>query len=131
LEYRWAALKIRKRADDIRDKQVDLPPEILNRKVRRFQLINEVTLARLRGQPGAYLLRTMSDHPLYAGETLDLGDRISRKLEAFGPWRKISKEIQIGIVPFDLGEQGYQQGFQSNWIKERKPDLNYCGLGVA
>jgi len=131
LQYRWAALQIRKRALDIRRQQVDLPREILNRRVRRFQPINEVALTRVHGQPGAYLLRTASDHPLYAGETLDLGARISRKLEAFGPWRRISKEIHIGIVPFDLGERGYQQGFQSNWIKEREPELNYRGLGVA
>src|SRR5262249_22561874 len=95
LQYRWAALRIRKRARDARKHQARVPRDFLQRRFPRFQPINEVEMGQVKAKSGVYLLRTAPDRHLYAGATLDLGGRLKRTLESFEPWREISTEIHI------------------------------------
>jgi site-specific DNA-methyltransferase (adenine-specific) len=132
LQYRWAALTIRKGACDFREKyRTSLAHEFRERRLPRFQPLTDLNMERIGLNPGVYVLRAEPYRLLYAGETFDLGARIRRKLEAFTPWEEISKEIQIGVIPFPGADRRQWLGFKSHLITERAPALNYLELGAA
>jgi site-specific DNA-methyltransferase (adenine-specific) len=131
LQYRWAALRIRKRAKKIRAHQVNVPSDILQRKIPRFQTMGELELDRVKSIPGVYLLRSTSQRFLYAGETVDLAARMHRKMQSFSPWQKMTKAVEIGVLPLAECENHHRLGLQSVLIKQRQPEFNYLKLGLA
>ncbi len=75
LDYRWAALKIRKEAKFARSRaKVLTPPSRLGKMLP----INELNIEGLRKEPGLYIISERG-RKLYVGETLDLSGRFTRK----------------------------------------------------
>jgi site-specific DNA-methyltransferase (adenine-specific) len=131
LQYRWAALTIRKRAHKWRAFSHQLSSDLVRRRFPAFRPIGEVDLARLKGTPGVYLVRGHSDRDLYAGQTFDLGQRVRRTLDTLQEWQKVSDDIQVGIIKLEGVNLARRCGFQSRLIRERTPDMNWQELGVA
>jgi site-specific DNA-methyltransferase (adenine-specific) len=121
LQYRWAALRLRKRASQSRSSSQPWNP-----KRPAFQSVRKVQIERLKAMPGVYLLRD-SEAFVYAGETLDIGGRISRMIEYPQPWQERFAALEIQMMTCEPPESW---GFQSDLIKQRQPQLNYLKLGI-
>ncbi|MEM9644960.1 MAG: DNA methyltransferase, partial [Planctomycetota bacterium] len=83
LEYRWAALKLRKERHQIRARFDSTTPKSLG--LRKFKTKDFVSLKKLdwgdlEDQPGVYAIRHGDDDFLYAGEAMRLRSRLSVQL---------------------------------------------------
>jgi len=70
LEYRWAALKLRKNAKLVRNRAQLLTSARLSRKL---------SIDKLPNDPGVYVLASEKDELIYAGEASNLHDRVARR----------------------------------------------------
>ncbi len=120
LEYRWAALAIRKEASDILKKAA----LVSDRRLRPPQRIMDLSLNRLRNSPGLYLLQSdklenKSGGALYAGVTLDLARRLGMVYDGktlHGAWGEYSRPEQLFVATVPLDPSGH-----SNWISALRP----------
>jgi hypothetical protein len=73
-QYRWAALRIRKRAKDAKNgaRLLDLPSP-------RGCELTDVNLDKLRGFGGVYILKSSSRLTVYVGETFNLAERLEQQ----------------------------------------------------
>jgi site-specific DNA-methyltransferase (adenine-specific) len=131
LQYRWAALTIRKHAHIQRESSRDLAADLVRRRFQAFRPIAEVEFDRITTTPGVYLVRAKPEHYLYAGETFDLGKRLRQKLEAYQEWKIISGDIEVGVIPLDGIDPKDRCGLQSRYISKYTPAMNFLELGVA
>jgi len=120
LEYRWAALSIRKRASDCkRFAKRHFSPWLAKRRLPPAAPLSRWTDARYEAA-GVYVL--LSDSlALYVGETLNLRRRIARVLTADG-WKRLDPKTAI-VIP-TATDSGRQHGLQSALIQRIKPLLN-------
>jgi site-specific DNA-methyltransferase (adenine-specific) len=127
LEYRWAALKLRKEAKSARGRgQVLIPPS---------RIENPVLLADLRyddipAEPGIYILSETETRQLYVGETLNLQAQLKLNQQQSHAWSEVSGTIQIQTLPIDhstAGRLAWQSCLISKTFNER-PRLNYFEL---
>jgi site-specific DNA-methyltransferase (adenine-specific) len=95
LEYRWAALMLRKRAKAARDQKLKEIPFSKDQKLRSLDV------EKYAGVPGIYLLETAKHQPLYVGWTFDLKQRFRRTLnEARAAWEHESSVGNIDDLRF-------------------------------
>jgi site-specific DNA-methyltransferase (adenine-specific) len=132
LQYRWAALNLRKRALLLRQRSSKLRTQLLPNDSRTIAL-QERSLADIRNVPAVYLLAPCSDgaRPAYVGETWNLLDRAKRTLQAqsaLDQFMPSSGEWKLTLYELENVEQGERRGLQSRLIALNRPAMNYLDL---
>jgi len=128
LDYRWAALKLRKEAKYARSRAAILtPPSRYNKKLP----LKELDTGSLRGMPGLYVISEPTRR-LYVGETLDLRSKLTRK--RCRAWFSVSnsKSLYVQTLPRNPESVG-RLAWQSCIVKHLKerPLFNYFELRSA
>ena len=130
LEYRWAALRLRKVAKSARDRGAVLvePPG------HRFDDPVPLGEFRARSAPvssGVYLLSESDTKTLYVGESLNLRNRLQLQ---FGQrrkqhWANLAEALCIQILSTETATAG-RLAWQSCLASRHKPRLNYVELRI-
>ncbi|MBS0209304.1 MAG: site-specific DNA-methyltransferase [Planctomycetes bacterium] len=120
LEYRWAALKLRKRSKDVRSRAKLLTDAHLS----RGEPLNKHSAPRLPDSSGVYIVFG-KDSPIYAGEANNLRERISRQFgdETEELWRALSRSLTARFFPTDCAFST-RLAYQRRLVNEHKPKLN-------
>jgi site-specific DNA-methyltransferase (adenine-specific) len=117
LNYRWAALKLRKEAKYARCRAAILtPPTRMGKKVP----IKEMEMNKLSHEPGLYVLSERT-RKLYVGETLDLSGRFTT--ECCQAWTNDFKPVFVQTLAMDPTTAG-RLAWQSCLVKKLKPRFN-------
>ncbi len=131
-EYRWAALKFRKKAENVRSRAaVLMPPSRFGEMLH----IHDLSPRALPDHPGLYVLSEEGrNRKLYVGETLDLRRQFTPKCGQVKAWATVSDlEILVQVLPMDYSTAG-KLTWQSCIVRrkfKRRPRLNYCPLRSA
>ena len=125
LEYRWAALKLRKEAKSARSRAALLtPPTRLGEPVP----IEELNTGGLSPKAGVYILSDAT-RKLYAGEALDLDARFTRPCR--DAWSSVTEStVCVQTLPMDPTSVG-RLAWQSCLVKKLKPRFNSFELRSA
>lgn len=130
LEYRWAALKLRKEAKYARSRAKVLTPPRLGPVVP----IDELAARSLPDVAGLYVLSEDSKNTanLYVGETLNLRSRLKLNRRRVKAWCEFSpsRSIFVQMLPMDCSTAG-KLAWQSRLVKELDPRLNCFELRSA
>jgi len=125
LEYRWAALMLRKEAKNARSRAAVLtPPSNFTESVP----IADLKASKVADKPGLYILSDHSQNKLYAGETLGLRNRLRLKRGQLKAWGKVADSIFVQTLPMENLTAG-KLAWQSCIVKKFKPRLNCAELG--
>ena len=118
LDYRWAALKLRKEAKCARSRAAILTsPTHLGERVP----MDELDVRKLSYKSGLYVLSDPT-RQLYVGEAIDLHARFTRKCRK--AWSSISdSEISVQMLPMDPSSAG-RLAWQSCLVMKLKPHYN-------
>ncbi len=131
LEYKWAALKIRKEAKYARSRATILTAPSRFSKMLR---IDELDVRGLPNEPGLYVLSENQKRTrnLYVGETLDLRSRLklSLKRAQMKEWFGFSESVFIQTLQMDHSTAG-RLAWQSCLVEKFKPRLNSFELRPA
>ncbi len=130
LEYRWAALKIRKQAKIARGRGhvlLDVHKNQLSRQLAKASPWAELDLNQLPEQAGLYLLKQQRK-VLYAGETRNLRRRLqSIRVEAGSTSPFASQLLSLGYVTKPLESSG-PLAWQSCLVTKYNPHFNFHEL---
>ena len=122
LEYRWAALKIRKQACDAMAHASSLAvPSKLGKAIHLAKL----TKRDVPNSPGVYLLSSAKSRRLYAGGSVDLRTRLAKQFAARPKqhWRKMFDPLTIQFFPVVI--RPYEAlSWQSCFVSKFHPELN-------
>jgi site-specific DNA-methyltransferase (adenine-specific) len=131
VQYRWAALRLRKASRQLVDDVKKYHFVFAKRDFHRFQMWRSITPSRFAGQSGVYLLRKSDKTPLLVGRTLDLGHRLEEHAEC----PTISDRVgQISLIVGDELPGGeYQDAFKEELVRRYTPcwNVNLVGLTRA
>ena len=128
LEYRWAALRLRKVAKDARTRGA-----VLQRPAtRRFGDMVPIEEFQARSVPeasGLYVLSETKDRKLYVGESQNLRSRLTLQFKATQKrhWSKLADSIYIQVLPAEIASAG-RLAWQSCLVTKLQPRLNYSDL---
>jgi site-specific DNA-methyltransferase (adenine-specific) len=128
LQYRWAALTIRKRAHERREQSRTLPSAMERQEFSNFRSLRRLDIKRWGRCPGVYLAQVDSHRKLYIGETFDLGKRLQKHLDV-GGWPGIADDSEIGVLKLNENQVKNRCSLQSFFIGRYFPELNYRELG--
>ncbi|MCA9120802.1 MAG: hypothetical protein KDB11_11490 [Planctomycetales bacterium] len=131
VEYRWAALKLRKQAKLARTRAGVLKSLKLERFGRRVS-VDELDELDLPNERGVYLVSGGKSKNLYAGETLNLRTRLSQQFAEpqLEEWHLLSKKVKVQA--FRLTSSASEMlAMQSCLITEYHPKLNFRELRSA
>ncbi len=120
LEYRWAALKIRKQARVARTRAASLNAKLRFPNAKLIQKIDPSTAPQTQG---LYLISGSRTRTLYAGETFDLCSQIASLKENVEAWSSITGTALIQYLPSDIQDAG-NLTWQSYLISKKKAKLN-------
>jgi DNA modification methylase len=126
IEYRWAALKLRKEAKFARGRAEILMPPRFGESVS----ISEFDVDALPSECGLFVLSESSGREIYAGETLDLKKRIAVILNQIDEWAMVSESLHVQAIPIDHRQAG-RLSYQTCLIRkqfQQRPKLNYAKL---
>jgi DNA modification methylase len=125
LEYRWAALKLRKEAKCARSRAAILTtPTHLGETVP----IDELDIKKLSRKSGLYILSDPT-RKLYVGEAIDLRARFTPKCRK--AWSSVADSaISVQTLPMDPSSAG-RLAWQSCLVKKFKPRFNSFELRFA
>lgn len=129
LEYRWAALQLRKHAKIARNRGAALvPPSRLGKVIMLDDLLDQ----RIPERPGAYLIAKPKSNNLYVGETLNLNARFATQ---FGSqqrtvWSEISSTLGLQFILTDTLPSA-MLSWQCCLVRKYNPKLNFHELRVA
>lgn len=127
LEYRWAALKIRKEASFARIRAAALAPPA---KFGESQPIEDLRTENVPDTPGLYVLSESETGNLYAGETQDLRRRLDVNQNQSAAWKKIAQSIHVQTLPMESLAAG-NLAWQSYIVSRFQPRLNCVELCSA
>jgi site-specific DNA-methyltransferase (adenine-specific) len=127
LDYRWAALKLRKQAKYARTRAAVLTPPA---RLGQSRPLAEVDANQLPSSPGLYVMSEDRNRKLYVGETLDLRRRLKFNAKQRKAWEEFADSIRVQILPLDDHAAGIL-AWQSCLVKKLKPRLNCFELGSA
>jgi site-specific DNA-methyltransferase (adenine-specific) len=125
LEYRWAAISLRKRATTKRLRQVavDQRERWQQQSMPSLEGIEDCLSSEYEC-PGVYVVS--GDEPLYVGETRNLRDRFE-KLVNTETWARFSpRHVHV----WKLDSEQDQFGLRSYLVREQKPLLNSAFLQI-
>ncbi|MDA7901929.1 DNA methyltransferase [Mariniblastus sp.] len=108
LDYRWAALKLRKEGSNAKHRATLRTPkqlgisELSKKKLKSIQgaLVSELDLDVIPEGPGVYVIRELGGDALYAGETEQLASRIATTFGTAGPremWLKQFNDLELFV----------------------------------
>ncbi|WP_010588267.1 DNA methyltransferase [Schlesneria paludicola] len=142
LEYRWAALKLRKVQNTASTRssrlaQIKLP--------KSWSSTDHAKLTALQGEPGLYMVYAANHQPLYAGETFDLGKQLGKQFGAASTsagWTEHGPKLRVSAVPYkkfddvDTTATGSTLGtwlvaYQYQLVKQESPKFNSLGLELS
>jgi DNA modification methylase len=125
LDYRWAALKLRKEAKYARSRAAILtPPARLGKMIP----IEELNISRLIHKSGIYVLSDQ-ERKLYAGEALELHARFTSHCRK--AWLKeTDSSVLVQTLPMDISPAG-KLAWQSCLVEKFKPCFNSFELRSA
>ncbi len=132
LEYRWAALKLRKTAQQARTRAKLLVPSRFQKPLRAF----EDAWQEAPQSAGVYLVTSRdSKHKLYAGEALDLRSRFAIQFgtpRAKSAWEShcSAKDITVRLFTTDANSTDLI-AYQSIFVGRYKPLLNSENLAAV
>jgi site-specific DNA-methyltransferase (adenine-specific) len=134
LQYRWAALRLRKAARVWRrfSERAGLPALPTDWNSTR---LDEPGLAGLRPTAGVYVLAECraDARPVYIGETWNLRDRAARTLRGRSALDQVlpnSGEWALRWFELDGARAGDRRGYQSRLIAANRPPMNYLELAA-
>ena len=134
LDYRWAALKLRKEGSKARQRAMKRTARQLEiSKFRKAQLKNSagtslanLDFADLHVGPGVYLVQQADGKSLFAGEAQQLRQRLERQFDPAGPqslWLERGSDLVIHWLP--VGSTiDYRLARQSLLLKWHQPQWN-------
>lgn len=141
LQYRWAALKLRKVQNAAGSRSTKLSKV---RFPKSWSSHDDEHLKELHGEPGLYMVYGADSKPLYAGETFDLGKRLSQQFGAKSVkgWAEVGKNLRVSAIPYkklkdvDVAASGNGLGtwlvaYQYQLVQQESPQLNSLGLEIA
>ena len=135
LQYRWAALTLRKTKGKVSNRSLVLTdPKSMLRTVDDFDSLN--------GQAGLYTVRAAKNKLMYVGEALDLGSVLNRQFSTISEgWSSFENDLTIKWIPsqrlpgIDMNSRGeklarWLMAYQCRLIQEQKtpPKFNLLGL---
>ncbi|MFK7769582.1 MAG: DNA methyltransferase [Mariniblastus sp.] len=126
LEYRWAALKLRKQAKTARTRAAILTAP----RFKAMIPLKDVTKKTFGKEMGLYIVSESKTKRLYVGETLNLSSQLMSVKKNKKAWEAISKPLFVQAIPRDHSDAG-NLAWQSCLVKKFKPRLNYQELGSA
>jgi site-specific DNA-methyltransferase (adenine-specific) len=134
LQYRWAALRLRKDARLWRRCSVRVDRPALLKACRKIRL-DAHSLPEVRPLPGVYLVAQSRDDakPVYVGETWNLFHRAERTLRgrsALDQFVPNSGEWELQCCELEGVEQDERRGLQSLLIAANLPLMNYLELAA-
>jgi DNA modification methylase len=127
LEYRWAALKLRKEAKFARGRAAVLRPPSA---VAPPATLEDIVKDSPTDQPGLYILSDDSLQEFYIGETLDLSRQLRQVSDRSEEWNALSDSVLVQTIPMDhtsAGRLAWKSCLISKQL-EHCPRLNYCEL---
>jgi site-specific DNA-methyltransferase (adenine-specific) len=132
LEYRWAALRLRKDARLWRRASARVGPLVPVEDWRKTRL-DEGGVGQVSSKPGIYRLAQSHDgtKPIYIGETWDLSHRAARTLRGKCTLDQLipnSGEWEFRWYELDGVGQHERRGLQSRLIGASRPPMNYLEL---
>lgn len=123
LQYRWAALTLRKQTHAGRQRARTLPKELVG---RRLQFAPPGKTGAVADGPGVYLARLGEEQPLYVGATLDLRRFVREQLQTAG-WRQAPVQLEFGHVSLPSPALEHRHGLKSRLVARYAPAWNYLG----
>ena len=134
LFFRWAALRLRKRASATRKAGASVRDTYGNSEFTKPCVASGVKLNRVPDQPAIYLLRDGRE-VLYVGHTVNLRNWLESQQasSAFteGVIAKESKrDIRMSHLPLQSPDLDIRHGIQSLQIGRHRPPLNYLDLAM-
>ena len=126
LEYRWAALKLRKQAKTARSRAAVLTAPRFSNMIP----LNDITKKTFASEMGLYIVSESKSKKLYVGETLDLRNQLMAVKKNKKAWESVSKSLFVQALPMDHSDAG-NLAWQSCLVKKFKPKLNYSELGSS
>lgn len=132
LQYRWAALRLRKEAKLARTRAAALE---LPAKLSDPLLVTQACWQQLPPQAGVYIVSAggAAKQQLYVGESLNLQQRIKRKFATttlLQRWQSWSPELEIRTFTA-AHDPTHLLGYQSLLVAKHKPLLNFKELATA
>jgi site-specific DNA-methyltransferase (adenine-specific) len=133
LQYRWAALKLRKQAKLARSRGSVL--KVPTKLPSAIGLDDAGALERLCDAPGIYLVTGADEKCLYVGETISLRQRLRTSFESeerIRPWIDQGGSKTLTIIPFQTDSPIHQMlAWQSCFVRKYKTPLNFRELRAA
>ncbi len=129
VNYRWAALRLRKASRDLVDEVKQYHFVFAKRDFTRFQSWNRFKAARFNGEPGLYMLRGDDKEPLYVGYARDLGQRLAQHLECPAIEEAVA-QVSI-IADNELPGEEYRATFKEDLVRRHQPKWNVNLVGLA
>lgn len=122
LQYRWAALKLRKQAKSARVRSEVLKPPA---RLGKLLSINDLQGHCLPDHPGVYILRLGKSFPLYVGETLNLQARLRQQFAGSlaAHWRDEYGDIGVQLFPTQTSPSDLL-AWQCRFVTKYAPQLN-------
>jgi site-specific DNA-methyltransferase (adenine-specific) len=129
VQYRWAALRLRKASRELVDDVKKYHFVFAKREFGRFHAWDHFRPDRFAGRAGIYLLRGAKKEPLLVGRTLNLGNR----LEQHAYCRAIGDLVaHVSILTGDdLPSDEYCAAFKEELVRRHQPKWNVNLVGLA
>jgi site-specific DNA-methyltransferase (adenine-specific) len=121
LEYRWAALKLRKSSMLVRSRAKLLTDAQLS----RGESLDKSGTQRLPDSSGVYIVFGDKSTPIYAGEANNLRDRLKRQFgrQTKSLWQGISDTLTAQFFPTDC-PYSTRLAYQRRLVNRHRPELN-------
>jgi len=129
VNYRWAALRLRKASRDLVDEVKQYHFVFAKRDFSRFQTWGRFNAKRYAGQSGLYLLRDDEKSPLYVGHANDLGARLAQHLDCPAIDESVA---QVAVIAGEeLPGAEYRAAFKEDLVRRHQPRWNVNLVGLA
>ncbi|MEX2168612.1 MAG: DNA methyltransferase [Pirellulales bacterium] len=128
VDYRWAALHLRKASCDLVTEMNKYQYVYRTREFQRTLLLDRCDLERYIGRPGIYSLLTVDKTHLFVDQSRDLGKRLLQHLSC-NTLRKSIRYLSF-IFPGDLPSEDYQGGLKLALVRRHQPQFNFPLAGL-
>jgi site-specific DNA-methyltransferase (adenine-specific) len=142
IDYRWAALTVRKQSKLARSRSEKIARDRNSTKIETGKPIKleKLDLEDCDSNPGLYVIQS-GKKQLYVGETLNLKERLDRsffgKKSGKNAWRKQGNSLKIAFPSINIQSKSTSHvanellGYQSFIIAEHTPKLNALNQVVS
>ena len=129
LEYRWAALQLRKHAKVARDRGAAL---VAPSRLGKLTMVEDLDIRQIPQRSAAYLLSELTSQNLYVGETLNLRTRLETQFGAQQRtvWSEISSKIGLRFILTET-QPSQMLSWQCCLVRKYNPKLNFHELRAA